>query len=646
MTRNLLSLSDAPTPGSTAAAGPGIPRPKSDRLRGAILLVLAIVFIGGGVWSGLKIRSWTWNFSVQQRLYFWPDVLNAWYWGSYTVNGARDRWGAAIRERGAPGVNWPTFWRRLRSVYWRAEMDAGFRHRYVLDYVPGKMTIVALWNWHERAMNPTVRHWRPRLMQPMLWVNTIIELFGCVAIFLLVRHWINRRREPPLTGRSWTKVFLPWRGKRGGLAPQAADAGPPAKYQPLTRAWILGLIAAAIFWFNPAAIQSAHNWVQYDIWIVPFYIMAVYLASRDWLFVAGVVIGVGGWLKGQQFFVAAIFVFWPLFELRWRKAIEFLSGLTLTFGLLVSPWMLQSRIDWIFLGGVLAATILAGAWIFYKARLPSFYGVLFMAPALVLALWPWISGRMTAYWWAGVILAVWLCTGPWIMARRRAWFYVAVSLAAGLAVTALALPAEFGCLRVSYDYGTHHYLILSFPDTCGLANILERSFGWRLLDPVFTLHVPWTAWHWTVNMRYFLFGLYVITLVMAALGAAIQRRRNDPRFVIAMITPWLTFFALGPQMHERYLLWGATMLASVGMVVDVGGFGLTLLGLLLSLITVMMVLAVELTTNHRYMYWFWRIRHLEPGPAYAVLLACAICMYLSLAPRKRPPILIAERRDA
>ena len=624
---------------------PGVAKPAPGRVRHLILVVLAMAFVGACLWSGLQVRSWAWKFSVQQRLTFWPDILNAWYWGSYTVNGAHDRWGPAIRQRGAPGVTWPVFWRRLRSVYHRAEIDAGRRDHYVLDYVPGKIAIVALWNYHERTLHPTVRHWRPGLMQPMLWVNTIIELFGCVAIFLLVRHWINRRREPPLAGRSWKNMFLTWRGKKQELVPPAMNAKPSAQYPPLTRAWILGLIAAAIFWFNPAAIQSAHNWVQYDIWIVPFYIMAVYLASRDWLFAAGVVIGVGGWLKGQQFFVAAIFVFWPLFELRWRQAIEFLAGLTLTFGLLVSPWMLQSRIDWLFLSGVLAATILTGAWIFYKTRLPLLYGVLFMLPTLVLVLWPWMSGRITYGWWAGVALAAILCTGPWVVAPRRAWFYVAVSLATGLAVTALALPAEFGWLRVSYGYGTHHYLILSFPDTCGLANILERSFGWRLLNPVFTLHLPGTTWSWTVNMRYFLFGLYVITLVMAALGAAIQRRRNDPRFVIAMITPWLTFFALGPQMHERYLLWGATMLASVGMVVDVGGVGLTLLGLLLYIITVMMVLAVELTTNHRYMYWFWRIRHLEPGPAYAVLLACAICMYLSLAPRKRQPVLPAHAPD-
>jgi hypothetical protein len=624
---------------STIRAGSGISQRRTGPWRGAILVVLAIAFIGGSLWLGLKVRSWTWNFSVQQRLYFWPDILNAWYWGSYTVNDAHSRWGAAIHERGAPGVTWPVFWHRLRTVYRRDEMDAGPRDNYVLDYVPGKMAIVALWNWHERAIDPTARHWRPWRMQPMLWVNTIIELFGCVAIFLLVRHWINRRREPPLARRCWTGRLWPWRGDRAERSLVVSDARSSAHHQPLTRAWILGLIAAAIFWFNPAAIQSAHNWVQYDIWIVPFYIMAVYLASRDWLFAAGVVIGVGGWLKGQQFFVAAIFVFWPIFEWRVLKAVEFLAGLTLTFGLLVSPWMLQTRIDWIFLGGVLAATILAGAWIFYKTKLPTFYGVLFMLPALVLVLWPWLSGRTTTRWWANALLAAWLCAGPWLVARRRAWFYAAVSLAAGLAVTALTLPAEFGWLRVSYGYGTHHYMILSFPDTCGLGNILERSFGWRLLDPVFTLHVPWTAWHWTVNMRYFLFGLYVITLVMAALGAALQRQRNDPRFVIAMITPWLTFFALGPQMHERYLLWGATMLASAGMVVDVGGVGLTLLGILLSLITVMMVLAVELTENHRYMYWFWRIRHLEPGPAYAVLLACAICMYLSLAPRKKRPVL-------
>ena len=80
-------------------------------------------------------------------------------------------------------------------------MDAGPRDNYVLDYVPGKMAIVALWTWHERTVDPTARYWRPSRMQPMLWVNTIIELFGCVAIFLYIRPKRQHQRCGPLVQR-------------------------------------------------------------------------------------------------------------------------------------------------------------------------------------------------------------------------------------------------------------------------------------------------------------------------------------------------------------------------------------------------------------------------------------------------------------
>jgi hypothetical protein len=40
-----------------------------------------------------------------------------------------------------------------------------------------------------------------------------------------------------------------------------------------------------------------------------------------------------------------------------------------------------------------------------------------------------------------------------------------------------------------------------------------------------------------------------------------QARRRDPRLLLALATPWILFFALLPQMHQRYLVWGAAITA-------------------------------------------------------------------------------------
>jgi hypothetical protein len=126
----------------------------------------------------------------------------------------------------------------------------------------------------------------------------------------------------------------------------------------------------------------------------------------------------------------------------------------------------------------------------------------------------------------------------------------------------------------------------------------------------------------------------VSTLVLACIGMALQHRRNDPRFLIAITTPWLLMFTFLGQMHERYLLFGA---AATSVVIAVG-VGFSLLHLVLSAFTAFMVLGVMLASNP--VTGGWRkllvdIQRSEPDIAWAIIIITLVWLYVALRPRRK-----------
>ena len=98
--------------------------------------------------------------------------------------------------------------------------------------------------------------------------------------------------------------------------PAACRAVPPPLGQatpPFFTGWLRGLIAVLLLWYSPAMLISTRGWPIWDQWVVPFYLLAILFASLDWWFVSGVALGIGVLFKGQQTFVAAVFLLWPLF---------------------------------------------------------------------------------------------------------------------------------------------------------------------------------------------------------------------------------------------------------------------------------------------------------------------------------------------
>ena len=54
------------------------------------------------------------------------------------------------------------------------------------------------------------------------------------------------------------------------------------------------------------------------------------------------------------------------------------------------------------------------------------------------------------------------------------------------------------------------------------------------------------------------FGLCLLT---CSIGAAVNSRRGDRRLLASISAPWVIFFAVMTQMHQRYLMWGAGITA-------------------------------------------------------------------------------------
>ncbi len=86
--------------------------------------------------------------------------------------------------------------------------------------------------------------------------------------------------------------------------------------------------------------SSAHAWLTWDSWLIPWFLCTALLASLDWWFAAGLAMGLGAMFKGQELFVAVIFIVWPLMLGRPGAALRWICGLGLMISLIASGWLL------------------------------------------------------------------------------------------------------------------------------------------------------------------------------------------------------------------------------------------------------------------------------------------------------------------
>ncbi len=518
--------------------------------------------------AGLKLRRWTWEQSA--TIHYAADMDNAWNWGS-----------KAAREG----------YFSLYDNVIRDTPDRRYGLDYVPLRL-GVMTLWARWAT-AKFPDATQWRRDYDFNAPLLRFNAFMEFAAAVGMFFLVRQWIRKEREPrpEAVWRSWVqsgKRCLKWLRERrahsndirpnldgspvkkstdtgktpvlqesipqneslpvipaenaNSLAPSAivfapADSTPPgndALVAPLPVRFFQGhwvaLLAAALVWFNAASIFSSFGRPTWDVWVIPFYIWAVFFASRNNWFIAGLLVGVGAMLKGQQLVIAPFFVLWPIFSLRFGAAIRWLIGLALGAGLIVSPWLVWLTPSW----GPVTLCVVA----------------ILIGPML------WAVARYFAKTrrFARVRWAVWIS---------------GFCLGAAIWCIPLLFPVSMSWMNLGFVYGYDKMPNLENGKPSSVASILALRYGWNSDHLAAT--VPFTTQVLTIKELLATIGYLLIAVCAGA--AAWHARKRDRRFLLAAAAPWLVYFAVFPMMHERYLLWASIMTAAA-VAVDIGALWL------------------------------------------------------------------------
>jgi len=282
--------------------------------------------------------------------------------------------------------------------------------------------------------------------------------------------------------------------------------------------------------------------------------------------------------------VASVLPVFALFCGRPLGALKLLLGFACAWGVVCSPWLVRGEGAMTLVAGVtLVASVLAGG-----------------------AAWKW-RGR-----WLG----------------KNAVYVVPLAFVGAVASVAVWMGGSFSWWSVGFAYGTRHYMRLTNGPPGNLSALLAR-YGWDVNDVVTRVTWPWDDAPTDLPLRALLVTVFVVTLVACAAGAAMHARRRDPRMLLALVTPWVTLHALMPQMHERYLVWGAA-LTCVAAGVSVGW---TLIHVVVSLLAASYIALVMLNINGGFapsLHAF--LRATDPGVGWMLLLVSAILVYVSVTP--------------
>jgi hypothetical protein len=224
---------------------------------------------------------------------------------------------------------------------------------------------------------------------------------------------------------------------------------------------------------------------------------------------------------------------------------------------------------------------------------------------LVVRRWP-PDADLPRRWAAYLLLAVLVL--PWLLRRRSLGMWAAAVMAVAIWGSAWLYHGDWSWKAVGFDYGARKFDDLAMSQGKGnnLGTLLQDGFGWNTHDVMFRFHLPDLAGllyagrpaapGWlhdlsldgsmvTLDVRESMLALYGVGVLVAGVGAAVQDRRNDPRFLAAMVAPWLLMPNLLAQMKNRYELWGAVLSS---MLVAISS-GLGLLHVVVSLLAAAMI---------------------------------------------------------
>jgi hypothetical protein len=571
------------------------------------LVAIAIVLLAN---AGLQMRRWVWDNT--QAVRFTGDLRRNF------------RFGLRACQEGYFNV--------YENVYANAEPG-----KYDIDYPPLRLLVFTAWVHHLRTLDPSVSElstdWD--FNASLLAFNTLTEAFSAAGAFAIVLLWIRRRD-----------------GKRG-----------------FWHGWPSASLAALMVWFSPVGMVDGHSWPSYDVWIPPFFLWGIFFSCIDLPFVAGAVIGLGAMFKGQMLLVAPLFALWPIFAGEPLRAVRWLIGFATACAVVLAPFILSSEIGetavravdgaavgWI-VCVVLSPCLIWSARSLVARRLDNRWqraAALAGASvfAILLVLWPWTLRQNRALDLAGMNLngaavglglAIAYLAMVWFL-PRRAWVLTLLGAAAGALFLGMMLfPSSPAWFDVGFRYGSERFFTITVGPNLSLGSILVEDYGFSMLVDHIASIPARLLWGWPaepidLDVRHFLFSLYVIALVIVSIGAGLQWRSRDTRFLVAVSAIWLLFYALLPQMIGRYLLFGATA-ATIAVAEN---WGLGLMAILCSALGAIETLQCQCEgSNHKWtddQEQTWRplydmMIQMHSGAAWAVLLIAAIFLYIGICPR-------------
>jgi hypothetical protein len=573
--------------------------------------LLVLMLVGTAVVQGLELRQWLWESTRPIR--FQHDVRNGFTQGLGVVLDARQSLPQEQRDIGPVPVG--AFFKAYVGRYERYLQEP--RRQGNLDYPPVRLLIMSLWVRHIRGeADPTAAQWREGFTAPMLRFNAMLELLAAIGMFVLVYHWLSRGRVvrffEPEAHPSWRSIIREaW-----------------AQHHP----WILGLLAAGLLWFNPAVMWNAHAWPQWDSWIIPFYIWAAVLASIGWWFGAGLLLAAGCMFKGQLLLAAPVLVLWPLFAGQIGAAARVLLGFGFGAVIITSPWLMQQARAWAWLGGVAASAGLLVCFLRHR-RFDWRFRTAAAAVLLICLAWPWVMVKEWK-WFAVMVLAAATAAAHPLLLRRMPLRHVAAGVVMiGIILAAVRFDASMDWYRLGFARGTEQYQHMAITVN-NLPAIMEKH-GWGIQDPVGLgwAGLPRLGLPGEMPVQKLLRAVYLVLLVLCAVGLAVQSRRNSPRMLIALAAPWLLFFAVLPQMHERYLLWAAALSAAGVAVGWRLGIGMFLMYLVISGVSLGQMAEVMLRRDPTFApAWLDFLHRSRPDLGWVILFAAGVYLYLSLVP--------------
>jgi hypothetical protein len=393
-------------------------------------------------------------------------------------------------------------------LYDRVKREA-YRKDYRLDYPPLRLLAMSIWTKKVRTQFPAVDDGHPKHVKPLLHLNTVFELISVVALFFLVRFWVDRAS-----------------GATGSRFLHRVPAG--------SRAWVCGLAAASVAWLEPSMILDAHGWPQWDVWILPFYLCAALAASTNRWFWCGCLLAAGAMLKGQLLLVAPFFVLWPLWQKRWTRALLFLAGFSVTTALLVSPWLLRTPTALV----VVALAGSASALLFFGRR--------------VRHAWAWVAGTMAAAAFVAGVFAggtfAWLQIG--FLYGSEHYPYLFISSCYNLPFFLDRLGWSLKDSLWSFEFGSRYIAVtpqwilrLAYLGTLALCSLgaarHSRNRDPRLLIAIATPWLVMFALLGQMHERYLMWGA-----VVSAVALGVSLRLSVVHFIISAMSTAMIFHVM------------------------------------------------------------------------------------------------------